>query len=90
MHFTEELFEQAVIELLQKMDYTHIYAPDMGRTDFSSPLMESALLDSLVRIIKNCPLKQSMKRYISSKTLKTVVLFKRIRPLWAIYKTVLR
>lgn len=56
MHFTEELFEQAVIELLQKMDYTHIYAPDMGRTDFSSPLMESALLDSLVRINKKLPI----------------------------------
>ena len=56
MHFTEELFEQAVIELLQKMDYTHIYAPDMGRTDFSSPLMESDLLDSLVRINKKLPI----------------------------------
>ena len=56
MHFTEELFEQAVLELLQNMGYTHIYAPDMGRTDFSSPLMESALLDSLVRINKKLPI----------------------------------
>lgn len=56
MHFTEELFEQAVIELLEEMGYTHIYAPDMGRTDFSSPLMESALLDSLVRINKKLPI----------------------------------
>ena len=56
MHFTEELFEQAVIELLQNMDYIHIYAPDMGRTDFSNPLIESALLDSLVRINKKLPI----------------------------------
>lgn len=56
MHFTEELFEQAVIELLQNMGYTHIYAPNMGRTDFSSLLMESALIDSLVRINKKLPI----------------------------------
>ena len=56
MHFTEELFEQAVIELLEKMGYTHIYAPDMNREDFSSPLLESALLDSLVRINKKLPI----------------------------------
>ena len=56
MHFTEDLFEQAVLELLQNMGYTHIYAPDMGRSYFSSPLMESALLDSLVRINKKLPI----------------------------------
>ena len=56
MHFTEELFEQAVIELLEKMGYTHIYAPDMNREDFSNPFLESTLLDSLVRINKNLPI----------------------------------
>ena len=56
MHFTEELFEQAVIELLEKMGYTHIYAPDMNREDFSSPFLESTLLDSLVRINKKLPI----------------------------------
>ena len=56
MHFTEELFEQAVLELLEKMGYTHIYAPDMNREDFSNPLLESALLDSLVRINKKLPI----------------------------------
>lgn len=56
MHFTEELFEQAVIELLQNMGYTHIYAPNMGRADFSNPLIESALIDSLVRINKKLPI----------------------------------
>ena len=52
MHFTEDMFEQAVIELLQGLGYTHIYAPDLNREDFSDPLMESALIDSLVRINK--------------------------------------
>ena len=56
MLFTENTFEQAVIELLQSMGYSHIYAPNMGRTDFSSPLMESALIDSLVRINKKLPI----------------------------------
>ena len=56
MYFTEDMFEQAVIELLQGLGYTHIYAPDLNREDFSDPLMESALLDSLVRINKKLPI----------------------------------
>ena len=55
MFFTEDMFEQAVIELLQNMGYTHIYAPDMNRDDFSSPIMESVILDCLVRINKKLP-----------------------------------
>ena len=54
--FTENTFEQAVIELLQGLGYNHIYAPDLNREDFSDPLMESALLDSLVRINKKLPI----------------------------------
>lgn len=56
MFFTEDTFEQAVIELLEGMGYTHIYAPDMNRTDFSSSLLDSVLQDSLVRINKGLPL----------------------------------
>lgn len=55
MPFTESIFEQAVIELLQTLGYTHIYAPDLNREDFSDPLMESVLVDSLVRINKKLP-----------------------------------
>lgn len=55
MFFTEDTFEQAVIELLEGMGYTHIYAPDMGRADYSSPLLDSVLQDSLVRINKGLP-----------------------------------
>lgn len=49
--FTEDTFEQAVIELLVNMGYEHIYAPEMDR-DYSSPLLNSVLKDSLVRINK--------------------------------------
>ncbi len=49
--FTEDTFEQAVIELFVNMGYVHIYAPDMDR-DYTSPLLDSVLRDSLVRINK--------------------------------------
>ena len=55
MHFTEELYEQAIIELFENMGYTHIYAPDMER-DYSSPLLDSVLMDSLVKLNKGLPL----------------------------------
>ena len=47
--FTEDTFEQAVIELFENMGYGHIYAPDMDR-DYSSPLLDAILRDSLVRM----------------------------------------
>ena len=55
MHFTEDMFEQAVIELFENMGYTHIYAPDMER-DYSSPLLDYVLMDSLVKLNKGLPL----------------------------------
>lgn len=56
MHFTEDMFEQAIIELFENMSYSHIYAPDMDRTDYSSPVLDSVLLDSLVKLNKGLPL----------------------------------
>lgn len=55
MHFTEDMFEQAVIELFENMGYNHIYAPDMER-DYSSPLLDTALMDSLAKLNKGLPL----------------------------------
>ena len=55
MHFTEEMFEKAVIELFENMGYAHIYAPDMDR-DYSSPLLDSVLMDSLAKLNKGLPL----------------------------------
>ena len=55
MYFTENTYEQAIIELLQGMGYTHIYAPDMAR-DYTSPILEGTLLDCLVQINKGLPI----------------------------------
>mgnify|MGYP000342950517 FL=1 len=44
LSFTEDTFEQAVIELFENMGYTHIYAPDMNRTDYSRPLLDLSLI----------------------------------------------
>lgn len=55
-YFTESAYEAAVIELFTNMGYTHVYAPDLNRTDYSSPLMESVLLDSLVRLNERLPI----------------------------------
>ena len=54
MLFNEDAYEQAVISLFEGMGYEHIYAPDMER-DYSRPLMDSVLWDSLVRINKGLP-----------------------------------
>ena len=56
MSFTESTYENAVIQLFESMGYTHIYAPDMGRADFSDPLMGGVLRDALVRINRGLPL----------------------------------
>ena len=42
MLFNEDTFEQAVIELFENMGYTHIYAADMNRTEYSRPLLGDA------------------------------------------------
>ena len=55
LSFTEDTFEQAVIELFENMGYTHIYAPDMNRTDYSCPLLDDVLRDCLVRLNRNLP-----------------------------------
>lgn len=55
LSFTEDTFEQAVIELFENMGYTHIYAPDMNRTDYSRPLLDDVLRDCLVRLNHSLP-----------------------------------
>ena len=37
--FTEDTYEQAIIELFENMGYDHLYAPDMDR-DYSSSLLD--------------------------------------------------
>lgn len=53
--FTEARYEDAIIDLFKNLGYTHIYAPDMNRDDYSSPLLDSILRDSLARINKKLP-----------------------------------
>ena len=55
LSFTEDTFEQAVIELFENMRYTHIYAPDMNRTNYSRPLLDDVLRDCLVRLNRSLP-----------------------------------
>ncbi len=47
--FTEASYENSIIELFQGMGYNHIYGPDVER-DYTSPLYEKVLVDSLYRI----------------------------------------
>ena len=47
--FTEASYENSIIELFQEMGYAHIYGPDVER-DYTSPLYEEVLVDSLYRI----------------------------------------
>ena len=55
MPFTEDTFEQAVLEIFQNLGYTHLYGPDIPR-DYASPLLESVLRDSLVKLNKGLPI----------------------------------
>ena len=52
--FTEDTYEQAIIELFENMGYDHLYAPDLDR-DYSSPLLDVELRNSLVRINRSLP-----------------------------------
>lgn len=52
--FTEDTYEQAIIELFENMGYDHVYAPDFDM-DYTSPLMDSVLRDSLVRVNRGLP-----------------------------------
>jgi len=54
MFFTEDMFENAVIELFENMGYIHIYAPDYDR-DYSSPFLDAVLYDNLVKLNTKLP-----------------------------------
>ena len=53
--FTESTFEQAIIELFENMGYTHIYAPDLDRADYTRPLLDDRLEASLRRVNRGLP-----------------------------------
>lgn len=52
--YTEADYENTIIELFQEMGYRHVYGPSVER-DFSSPLYENELEESLNRLNPNMP-----------------------------------
>ena len=42
-NFTENSYEQALIELFKGLGYEYIYGPDVNRNDVRQPLMEDVL-----------------------------------------------
>ena len=52
--YTEADYENSIIELFQNMGYRYVYAPDLER-DFSCPLYETELNDTLRRINSDMP-----------------------------------
>ncbi len=52
--YNEDDYENSIIELFRNMGYCHLYSPDLDR-DFSSPLYERELIDTLYCINKNLP-----------------------------------
>ena len=53
--YTEQSYENSVIEIFQNMGYTHVYGPDIKNRDFYSPLYEDVLEDSIYRINPSVP-----------------------------------
>ncbi|MDD4291934.1 MAG: type I restriction endonuclease subunit R [Clostridia bacterium] len=54
MPYTEDSYEQSILELFKGMGYEYAYGPEIDR-DFYCPLYESVLQESLYRINKGLP-----------------------------------
>ena len=51
----EEAYENSIIELFEELGYTHVYGPDVETRNFTSPLYEAVLTNSLHQINPNLP-----------------------------------
>lgn len=51
----ENAYEASIIELFQNMGYVHVYGPDVETRDFTSPLYDAVLTNSLHQINPNLP-----------------------------------
>lgn len=51
----EEAYENSIIELFEELGYTHVYGPDVEDRDFTSPLYEAVLTNSLHQINPKLP-----------------------------------
>ena len=54
MPFTEQDYENSIIELFEKLNYSHIYGPEYDH-NFRSPIIEDAVKDALKRLNPNLP-----------------------------------
>ncbi|MFP3122616.1 type I restriction endonuclease subunit R [Ectobacillus funiculus] len=61
-NFTEDLLEEAVIEVLQEMDYEYVFGPEIGhdgerpeRQDYREVILEQRLRDSLYKLNRDLP-----------------------------------
>lgn len=52
--YTEDTYEQSVIELFEGMGYEHVYGPDIER-DITSPLFDEVLEDRIHRLNRKLP-----------------------------------
>ena len=81
--FTEDTYEQAIIELFENMGYEHLYAPDLER-DYSSPFLDSVLRESLVRINRGLPVEAIEEALSKLKTFDIGSLLQKNIVLWTI------
>lgn len=54
MPFTEDEYEQAIIELYQNLGYDYVYGPDVVR-DYRNPLYEDVIFSSIENINRDLP-----------------------------------
>lgn len=54
MHYTEANYENAVIQLIEQLGYTHVYGPDVVR-DYTDPLYSEVLEESLFAVNPGLP-----------------------------------
>ena len=54
MPYTEANYENAVIQLIEQLGYTHVYGPDVVR-DYTDPLYSDVLEGALIAVNPGIP-----------------------------------
>ena len=55
INYTEENYENSVVELFKNMGYQHIYGPDIENRNYYSPLYEEVLEENIYKLNKTVP-----------------------------------
>lgn len=88
MPFTENNYEQAIIQLFRNdLGYEYAYGPNIER-DFYSPLYEDILLDSLYNLNRGLPEDAIQDALSKLKNIENGELVQKNAVLWTICKTV--